>query len=71
MVDIYSFVKSMEYGPEKFVLTDEGDIDKFLVTEITQIDEKTFKMSQPYLINKIVSFLGIDKNDYDTGKMLS
>ena len=30
MINIDYFAKSMKYEPEKFVLTDEGDIDKFL-----------------------------------------
>ena len=37
MVDINAFVQSMKNGPEKFVLTDEEDINKFLSIEITQI----------------------------------
>jgi len=35
----------MKEGPEKFVLTDEGDIDKFLDTEITHLDENRFRIS--------------------------
>ena len=33
MKDIITFVKSMKDGPEEYVLTDEGDINKFLGTE--------------------------------------
>ena len=54
----------MKYGPENSVLTNEGDMDKFIGIEITQLDENIFKISQPYLIDRIVSFLGIDKNNY-------
>ena len=31
---VYEFFHSMQHGPEKFVLTDEGDIDKFLGIKI-------------------------------------
>ena len=61
----------MKYGPENSVLTNEGDMDKFIGTEITQLDEKIFKISQHYLINKNISFLGTNNNDYGTKKMLS
>ena len=64
MKDIDAFVKSMKDGPENFILTDEGDIDKFLGIEITHLDEKRFKISQPYLIDRIISLLNIDTNTY-------
>ena len=52
--EIDAFVTSMKEGNENFVLTDEGDIDKFLGIEITQLDKNRFKISQPYLIDIIV-----------------
>ena len=58
MKEIDKFVESLKNSPENFVLTDEGDIDKFLGIEITQLDDRRFKLSQPFLINRIVSFLG-------------
>ena len=61
---IDSFVKSMRTVKENFLLTDEGDINKFLGIEITQLDDKIFKVSQPFLIDRIVIFLDIDTNDY-------
>ena len=64
MDHIDSLVESMKTGKENFVLTDEGDINKFLGIEITQLDDKRFKVSQPFLIDRIVSFLNIDTNDY-------
>ena len=45
-------------------MTDEGEINKFLRIEITQLDAKKFKFSQPFLTDRIISFLGIDTNDY-------
>ena len=64
MTKIDSFVQSMKDGPENFVLTDEGDIDKFLGIEITHLDDNRFRISQPHLIDRIVSFLEIDVNEY-------
>ena len=64
MTQIDSFVKSMQTGKENFVLTDEGNIDKFLGIEITQIDAKRFKITQPFLTYRIISFLDIDTHDY-------
>ena len=48
---IDSLVESMKTGKENFVLTDEGDINEFLGIEITQLDDKRFKVSQPFLID--------------------
>ena len=31
---------------------------------MTQLDDKRFKISQPFLIDRIISFLNIDTNDY-------
>ena len=41
----------MEKGPEKFILTDEGDIDKFLGVEIVDRGKGEFEMKQPHLID--------------------
>ena len=64
MVAIGKFVKSMEVGPEKFTLTKDGNIDKFLGIEITHIDHRIFKKFHPFLIDRIVTFLKIDSNNY-------
>ena len=64
MVDIDSFFQSMKNRPEKLVLTDKGDINKFLSIEITHISEKRFKLSQPFLIDRIIYILNIYTNDY-------
>ena len=53
----------MKNVPEKFVLTDEGDINKFLGIEIKHINEKRFKVSQTFLIGEIISVLNIDTRD--------
>ena len=56
MKDINGFVESMKSGSENFVLTNEGDINKFLGIEIIQLDDKRFNISQPFLIDRIISF---------------
>lgn len=63
MKDIDSFVTSMKEGTENFILTDEGDIDKFLGIEISQLDKNRFKISQPYLIDRIVSLLNLNQDE--------
>jgi hypothetical protein len=57
---------SMQNGPENFKLTDEGDVNKFLGIEITKLDGSTFKLSQPFLIDCILSFLGLCNNEFKT-----
>ena len=64
MENINIFVDSMKNGNENFVLTHEGDINKFLGIEIIQLDDKRFKISQPYLTDRIISFLKTDANDH-------
>jgi len=66
MENIDAFVHSMIHGPEKFILTDEGSIDKFLGIEITQRENGEFEMAQPFLINRILSLLDLEDNGYDT-----
>ena len=65
MENINRFVDSMNNGDKNFVLTNEGDIHKFLGIEMTQLDDKIFKISQPYLTDRIRSFLNIDANDHN------
>ena len=64
MENINRFVDSMKKGDENFVLTDEGDINKFQEIEITQLNDKRFKISQPYLTDRIIYFLNIDANNH-------
>ena len=45
-------------------MTNEGDINKLLGIEITQLDDKRFNISQPFMIDIITYFLNIDTNDY-------
>ena len=52
MENINRFVDSMKNRDKKFVSADEGDINKFLGIEITQLDDKIFKIYQPYLFSQ-------------------
>jgi len=61
----------MMEGPEQFILTDEGDIDKFLGIDIPHLSENKFEIVQPFLIDRIVTLLGLTNNKCDistTGK---
>jgi hypothetical protein len=62
---INTFVESMKEGPKGYVLTDEGDINKFLGLEIKEITKNKFELSQPFLIKQIVNLLGLGQNEFD------
>jgi hypothetical protein len=66
MTDMDQFVLLMQNGPENFVLTDEGSIDKFLGIEIKCLGPQEFEIYQPFLINRIVTFLGLKSKEYET-----
>jgi hypothetical protein len=56
---IDELITSLHGGDENFVLQDEGSIDKYFGVNIRQIDKGSFELSQPFLIKRITSFLGI------------
>jgi hypothetical protein len=64
MDEIDQFVLSMQNSPENFVLMDEGSIDKFLGIKIKCLGPKEFEISQPFLIDHIVTFLGLKSKEY-------
>ena len=64
MKDIGGFVESKKIGCEKFVLTDKRDINIFFGIKMTQIDEKIFKISHLFLIDRIIYFINIETNNY-------
>jgi len=59
-------ISSMQSGPENFKLTDEGGVNKLLGVEITHLNDNSFELSQPFLIDRILSFLGLCKNEFET-----
>ena len=62
--NIDRLIKSMQQGRENFRLTDKGDVNKFLGIEIMKLDNNSFELSQPFLIDRILSFLGLCNNDF-------
>jgi hypothetical protein len=66
MESIDRLVRSMHDGPENFKLTDEGDVNKFLGMKITKINSSSFELSQPFLIDRLLQFLGLCNNSFDT-----
>ena len=58
---IDEFLVSLKNGPEKFVFTDEGSIERYLGVEITKLaDGSGFTMTQPFLIERILQAAEID-----------
>ena len=66
MKDIDSFIYSMQHLSENFILTDEVDVNKFLGIEITHNEDSSFEMSRHFLIDRLLSLLGLGKNEFDT-----
>jgi hypothetical protein len=57
---IDKLIQSLHDGDENFVLQDEGSIDKYLGVMIKQLDDSSFGLTQPFLIERVTNFLGID-----------
>ena len=62
MLEVDAVISSLHVGPEKFQLTNQGSIDKYLGLKITDIDSNTFEMSQLFLVRCILDFLSLDEN---------
>ena len=56
---IESLIPSLHDGKKNFVVQDEGSIDKYLGVSITQLDDASFELTQPFLIERISIFLCI------------
>jgi hypothetical protein len=72
---IENLITSLHDGKENFILQDEGSIDKYLGISITQLDNASFELTQPFLIEHISIFLGIanghtNKHETPVGKPL-
>ena len=57
-----SVIKSLQKGNKDFELTDKGSINKYLGVKIDDINENSFEMSQPFLVQCLIHFFGLDKN---------
>jgi hypothetical protein len=59
MYQIDALIQLLHGGDGHFVLQDEGSIDKYLGVNTKQIDANAFELSQPFLIERITTLLGI------------
>ncbi len=69
MVCIEQLITSLHDGTENFILWDKGSIDKYLGVNIEQLNDLSFHLTQPFLIEHTSAFLGIDNgctNEQDT-----
>ena len=61
MKEVNDFVKTLENGPENFVLTDEGDVEEIIGIEIIQLNDlqsilsHRFRTIESYHSNKTTS----------------
>jgi hypothetical protein len=55
-------ISLLKEGHEDFELANQGSINKYLGLLTRDMDTNTFKMSQPFLICRILDFLLLDKN---------
>jgi hypothetical protein len=66
---VASLITSLHNGTKNFILQDKGSIDKYLGINIEQLNDLSFHLTQPFLIERISAFLGIDNghtNEQDT-----
>ena len=64
--DIDSFIHSMQNGPENSIFTDEVDDNMFIGVEITKDKDYYYEISQPFLIDRLLSVLGLSSNEFET-----
>jgi hypothetical protein len=54
---IQHLVHSLSTGPEEFILTQEGTLDKFLGIDIKGLGTESYELSQPFLIERLINFV--------------
>ena len=57
-----SVIDSLCNRNEYFKLIDEGSIEKYIGILIKDINDKSFEMSQPFLVQRIIASLSLDEN---------
>ena len=58
---IQNFISSLKAGTEDFVFTEEGTMNSYLGIDISPLsDKKSFMLSQPLLIDRIIQALNFD-----------
>ena len=55
---IDNFIEYLQSGKEKYILNDEGEIDKYLGVDIVRT-QNSITMKQPYLIERCRQEMGI------------
>ena len=59
------FMTSLKNGIEKFEVTDEGPLDKYLGVEIEKLKDNEFILRQPFLIQRILTLLNVTDDSYN------
>ena len=54
---IYVLIHYLKNGKDKYILTDEGSIDKFLGISISELDDNQYELAQPFLIERFIEFI--------------
>ena len=54
---IDALIQSFNNGKEKYILTEEGSVDKFLGISISKLDGNSYELEQPLLIERIIEFI--------------
>jgi len=57
MVCIEQLITSLHNSMKNFILQDKGSIDKSLSVNIEQLNNSSFHLTQPFLIERISAFL--------------
>ena len=57
---IYVLTHSLKNDKDKYMLTEEGSIDKFLKISIIKLDDNQYKLAQPLLIELIIELIEIE-----------
>jgi hypothetical protein len=60
--DVIELLKKSIGGARPFDVTDEGDISDYLGVKVTHLDDGTMTLTQPHLIDQIISDLGLKAN---------
>ena len=57
---IDGFIYSLQHGEENYILTDEGEIEKYLGVEIIKSKDGTMELRQPFLIDRCLEAMQVD-----------
>ena len=60
--DVISLLQKSVGGTRPFNITDEGDIADYLGVKVEKLDDGTMTLTQPHLIDQIISDLGLKEN---------